>query len=136
MKAKFINEAMSDILRPKDIGDDLVENSLLSAWHREDIEDVLKDSFDPDDYEDVEELFIEFISSDALLGSALEVYLPQEQRQKLFDLYKQGYDIATYFLDDGGPIAFDPNDVLPEGWELFWHEDNIDQGELIFVKKP
>ena len=133
MKAKFVNEAMEDILRPKDptdVGQELVSQS--TEGMRDEILKDTEDEYDPDLYDDKPEALIYVLSEK--LGSAMEIYLPWQYKEELYNLYNSGGEIATY--DHDGPIAFDPNEALPEGWELFWHEDNFDQGDLIFIKKP
>ena len=45
MKVKLVNEAVSDVLKPKDVGPEMVENA-LTLQQREEIDSILINEFD------------------------------------------------------------------------------------------
>lgn len=137
------NESVSDALKPKapeEIANELLADS-LGDKRNELMNDI--DDFNTDDFNDKLDAFVSLLSNE-YLSSALEIYLPEEKQLKLYKLFKKGYDIATYAVDYddfdyvNGAVQL-PNfkkSLKTLGWKQFHFEDNMDQGEFIFVKPP
>jgi hypothetical protein len=149
-----MHEDISDVLKPKsnsEIIDELTQNSIGDSREEliKEIEKELREyreEYPEDkhsDFEIIVEIFIELISND-YMSSAMEIYLPENKQNALYRLFKRGYDIATYvvnfedFEDENGEVHMPPFKKWIEqaGWKQFWFEDNVDQGEYIFVKPP
>jgi hypothetical protein len=97
-----------------------------------------KEEYDNSFLELKEAEFIEEMSEKH--GSVMEIYLPVKQCKKLYDMViNKKYKIKTYMWsrdEDEDKIEANAQRYLDKGWELFWNENNYDQGEYIFVKPP
>jgi hypothetical protein len=90
--------------------------------------------------------FIEDMSEN--LPSAMEIYLPEKKRAKLYDLVKnkkykikaKGWDQDFFYDEMYKESKKLYNKIvqpwIDKGWEVFHFEDNMSSGEVIFVKPP
>jgi len=139
---KEMNENLESIFKPKtkkEIAKELLNNSI--GKNREELINDIKTNID--DFDDEAEAFIFYLSNE-YTPSGAEIYLSKDQREELYNLFKKGFNIAVFGIDYD-----DYKDELGEvdvpdfkkyvkslGWDEFWFEDNIDQGEFIFIKNP
>lgn len=89
----------------------------------------------------LEEKIEEFIEN---TGSAMEIYMPEDERAKLYDyVINKKYKLKILSFDGFGDKEENEENydekVLPwikKGWKLFWHEDNYSSQEVILIHKP
>lgn len=77
-------------------------------------------------------------------GSAMEIYLPEYEKVKLYNLVvNKKYKLKIISFDGFGDqdeneeqYARKVHPWLKKGWEEFWHEDNYSSQEVILIHKP
>ena len=131
--------------------DEYDANSFSDADRQQLIQNIedARNTNEIEEYDEEVEFFAEELSQ--LINSALEIYLSYEDKNKLYNLFKQGHNIqaVTYnnnifnypdadFDDDEQEIENHKNREYLAGfdktdWKLFHKVDNYDEVELIYT---
>ncbi len=138
----IVKEALKDILMPKT--EDEVLNSVkklitILVDPEEDHQDLVNQIIDeagPDFEEQVDEFI--FWASNSELSSAIEIWMMERNREKLWTMFQNGYNIASFSGDtnDYDDISEIIEHIKKLGWEEFASTYNYNSFEYIFIKPP